>query len=99
RTAPLLPRLEVDYLAGEFGGGLHDETQKFGGRGDGLAHAVWTLHNIGARVLALARVRRSQYDQSNLHVREVEAQVAAEIVAAAKSVRAPQRTLSRAQKG
>ena len=83
RTAPLLPRLEVDYLAGEFGGGLHDETQRFGGRGDGLAQAVWTLHNLGAGDVALARARRSQYNQSNLHVREVEAQVASEIVASA----------------
>jgi len=97
RTAPLLPRLEVDYLAGEFGGGLHDETQRFGGRGDGLAQAVWTLHNLGAGDIALARVRRSQYNQSNLHVREVEAQVAAEIATAAKSVRTRQRTLRRAQ--
>jgi outer membrane protein TolC len=97
RIGPLLPRLEVDYFAGEFGGGLHDETERFGGRGDGLAQAVWTLHNLGAADVALARARRSQYNQSNLHVREVEAQVAAEVTAAAKLARARQRTLERAQ--
>src|SRR5262249_8702187 len=75
RIGPLFPRLEVDYLAGLFGGGMEDNTQRFGGRGDGQAQAVWTLHNLGAGDIALSRVRRSQYNQSNLHVREVEAQV------------------------
>ncbi len=97
RTGPLLPRLEVDYFAGQFGGGIDDETQRFRGRGDGLAQAVWTLHSLGAADVALARARRSQYNQSNLHVREVEAQVAAEVTAAAKLARARQRTLERAQ--
>jgi outer membrane protein TolC len=99
RIGPLLPRLEVDYLAGDFGGGLQDNTQRFGGRGDGLAQAVWTLHNLGAGDVAQARARRSQYNQSNLHVREVETQVAADVVAAAKLVRARQRTLKSAQDG
>jgi outer membrane protein TolC len=97
RIGPLLPRLEVDYLAGTFGGGINDSTQRFGSRGDGLAQAVWTLHNLGAGDVAAARARRSQYNQSNLHVREVEAQVAAEITAAAKLLRARQRTLNSAQ--
>jgi outer membrane protein TolC len=99
RTGPLLPRLEVDYLAGVFGGGINDNTERFGGRGDGLAQAVWTLHNLGAGDVALARARRSHYNQSNIHVREVEAQVAAEITTAAKLVRARQRTLNAAQDG
>jgi len=99
RTGPLLPRLELDYFAGDFGGGINDNTQRFGGRGDGLAQAVWTLHNLGAGDVAMARARRSQYEQSNLHVREVEAQVAAEITTAAKFVRARQRTLAAAQDG
>jgi outer membrane protein TolC len=97
RTGPLLPRLEVDYAAGEFGGGTHDETMRFGGRGDGTAQAVWTLHNLGLGDVAEARARRSQFNQSTLHVRELEAQVAAEVTAAAKLARARQRTLEHAQ--
>ena len=97
RTGPFLPRLEVDYIAGEFGGGTHDETQRFGGRGDGLAQAVWTLHNLGAGDVALARARRSQYNQTNLHLVELEAQVAAEVTAAAKRARARERALDHAQ--
>jgi len=97
RIGPLFPRLEVDYLAGTFGGGINDSPQRFGSRGDGLAQAVWTLHNLGAGDVATARARRSQYNQSNLHVREVEAQVAAEITTAGKLLRARQRTLNSAQ--
>jgi outer membrane protein TolC len=97
RTGPFLPRLEVDYIAGEFGGGTHDETQRFGGRGDGLAQAVWTLHNFGAGDVAFARARRSQYSQTNLHLVELEAQVAAEVTAAAKRARARRRALDHAQ--
>jgi outer membrane protein TolC len=99
RTGPLLPRLEVDYIAGDFGGGIRDETERFGGRGDGMAQAVWTLHYLGAGDVALARARRSQYNQSNFHVREVEAQVAGEVTVAAKLARARQRALASAQEG
>src|SRR5260370_2213142 len=97
RTGPFLPRLEVDYLAGEFGGGLNDSTERFGGRGDGLAQAVWTLHNLGAGDVAWARDRRSQYNQSKLHLVEIEPQVAAEVTAAAKLARSRRRTLDHAQ--
>jgi outer membrane protein TolC len=98
RTGPLLPRLEVDYLAGVFGGGLNDNTQRFGGRGDGTAQAIWTLHNFGAGDIAMARARRSQYNQTNLQMVEIETQVAAEVTAAAKSARSRHRTLDHAQK-
>jgi len=97
RTGPFLPRLQVDYLAGEFGGGLNDSTERFGGRGDGLAQAVWTLHNLGAGDIAVARARRSQYNQSNLHLVELETQIAAEVTAAAKLARSRRRTLVHAQ--
>jgi outer membrane protein TolC len=97
RTGPFIPRLQVEYNAGEFGGGTHDDTQRFGGRGDGLAQAVWTLHNLGAGDVAQARARRSQYNQVNLHLVELETQVAAEVTAAAKRARARQRALDHAQ--
>jgi outer membrane protein TolC len=99
RAGPLLPRLEVNYFAGEFGGGIDDNTQRFGGRGDGTAQALWTLHNFGAGDIARARVGRAQYDQASLHVMEVQAQVAAEVTAAANLVLSRQRTLVHAQEG
>ncbi len=97
RTGPFLPRLEVDYFAGQFGGGINDSTDRFGGRGDGMAQAVWTFHNLGAGDVAVARARRSQYNQSNLHVAEIEAQVAADVTAAVKLARSRKRTLEHAQ--
>lgn len=97
RLGPLLPRLEVDYLAGDFGGGINDNTQRFGGRGDATAQATWTLHNFGAGDIARAQAGRAQYDQANLHVLEVQAQVAAEVTVAANLVLSRQRTLEHAQ--
>jgi outer membrane protein TolC len=97
RAGPLLPRLEVSYLAGDFGGGLTDGTQRFGGRGDGTAQAVWEFHNLGLGDVARARERRTEFREANLHVTEIEAQVAAEVTAAAKLARTRQQALTNAQ--
>jgi outer membrane protein TolC len=98
RVAPFLPRLDATYLAGNFGGGLDDNTQRFGSRGDGSAQAVWTLHNFGAGDLARAQASRAQYNQANFRVQEVQARVGAEVSAAANLVLSRQRTLDHAQK-
>jgi outer membrane protein TolC len=97
RVAPLFPRLEVSYSAGGFGGGRNDDISHFNGRGDGLAQAIWELDNLGAGNVARARASQSQYNQANLHVVEVQARVAAEVVAAAKTAAARQRSLDSAQ--
>jgi outer membrane protein TolC len=97
RTAPLIPRLEASYFGGDFGGGVNSDLSKFGGRSDGLLQMTWELHNFGAGDLARARERRAQVNEANFHVVEVEAQVAAEVVAAAKLARQHQRTLKDAQ--
>jgi outer membrane protein TolC len=97
RVGPLLPRLEISYLAGDFGGGINDDVSKFSGRGDGTVQAVWTLHNLGAGDAAEARARQSQYNQANYRVLEVQAQVAAEVTRAAKIVRSRARALDTAQ--
>ena len=97
RVGPFLPRLDMSYLAGDFGGGINDNTERFGGRGDGLAQAIWELHNLGAGDVARARERRARYTEATQHVLEVQAQVAAEVTAAVKDVRARQRALTHAQ--
>src|SRR5262249_28785995 len=96
RVDPLVPRLEGGYTAGLFGGGLRDQMSNFAGRGDGLAQATWELRNLGFADVARARVRRSQVNESNLHVVEVQAQVAAEVTAAAKLARSRLQTLESA---
>jgi outer membrane protein TolC len=97
RIGPLIPRLDLSYAAGEFGGGINDNNGGFGGRGDGLADAVWTLHNLGAGDIALARQRRAQVTGANFQLVEIQAQVAAEVTASAKIARARRRALASAQ--
>ncbi len=99
RVGPLLPRLSVSYLAGDFGGGINDNTQQFGGRGDGMAEAVWTLHNFGAGDVARVQAQRAQVGQANFHVLEVQAQVAADVTQAASVAVSRQRALADAQRG
>jgi outer membrane protein TolC len=97
KYSPLLPRLDVAYSAGTFGGGVNEEVAKFGSRGDGLAQAVWELPGLGVGYLAKTRVQRSLYNQANLHVTEVQAQVAAEVTAAAKLALSRRQALDDAQ--
>jgi outer membrane protein TolC len=99
KVGPLLPSLQASYLAGDFGGGINDNTERFGGRGDGTAQAVWTLHNLGAGDVARARVARSQFTQANFHVAEIQARVGAEVTAAANIAYSRQRSLEDAQSG
>ncbi|HLJ94179.1 MAG TPA: TolC family protein [Gemmataceae bacterium] len=97
RLGPLLPRVELDYSGGVFGGGVNDDVSKFSGRSDGLAQAVWEFRNLGLGNVAEARLRRSQYNQANYHGLEVQAQVAADVAIAVKLARNRQRTLASAQ--
>jgi len=98
RVGPLVPRLDFSYFAGDFGGGINESISTFSGRSDGLVQLTWELHNFGAGDIARARERRSQVNQANLHVTEVEAQVAAEVTAAAKTALTRLRSLTASQK-
>jgi outer membrane protein TolC len=55
------------------------------------------LQNLGFGDVANVRLRESQINQAMLHVQEVQAQVGAEVSAAAKQVQARQRALASAQ--
>ncbi|MFL5242717.1 MAG: TolC family protein [Gemmataceae bacterium] len=98
RVGPLVPRLDFTYFAGDFGGGINDKMGNFSARSDGLAQLTWELHNFGAGDIARARERRSQVTQASLHVVEVEAQVAAEVSAAAKTARTRLKSLAASEK-
>jgi len=96
KTRPLFPTLQMAFYGAQFGGGtpgVHD----YGGRDDFLAQATWELKNGGLGNLYQARATRAQYNEANLHVTEVQAQVAAEIVAAGKLVRKRQLALHNAE--
>jgi outer membrane protein TolC len=98
RTAPLIPSLQVMYFGGVFGGGTPG-LRDFAGRDDFLAQASWQLHNAGLGDLYRSREGRARYNEANLHVLEIEAQVGAEVTAAAKSARARERSLADAEEG
>jgi outer membrane protein TolC len=87
RATPFLPHLDVSYSAGTFGGGLNGRVADFAGRGDGTAQAIWELRNLGAYDVLQMRECKTQYNEANLHVLEVQTQVAEEVIVAAKSAR------------
>jgi outer membrane protein TolC len=97
RVAPFVPRIDFSYLAGEFGGGRDSTMSNFNGRGDGTAQMTWELRNLGAGDVARARERRAIYNEANLHIQEVQAQVGAEVTAAAKVARSRAQALASAQ--
>ncbi|HEV3202881.1 MAG TPA: TolC family protein [Gemmataceae bacterium] len=97
RISPFLPRLELSYFAGDFGGGINENLSQFSGRGDGMAQAIWELHNLGAGDMARVRTQRTLVNQANLHVLEVQAQVAAEVTEAAKATRFRSQALANLQ--
>jgi outer membrane protein TolC len=98
RPDPLIPKLQVIYFAGTFGGGVNDDLSNFSGRSDGLAQAVWEIHNMGAGDVARTRLRQSQFTQANTHVVEVQSLVAEDVTAAARVVQARKEALDSAQK-
>jgi outer membrane protein TolC len=83
-VAPFLPALQANYAAGIFGGGHNDLMTNFDGRGDGTVMAVWQLHNLGAGDAAIVRTRRAEQEQAAYHVTEVQAEVASQVVEAAR---------------
>jgi outer membrane protein TolC len=102
RTRPLLPTLSVVYYGADFAGGSDLFTgstglSHWGGRDDFMAQASWELKNLGFGDLARSREARSQYSQARFRVAEVQAQVAAEVSAAAKIVRARLQALKSAE--
>jgi outer membrane protein TolC len=84
QVGPFIPRLEVSYIGGTFGGGRNDQLTNFNGRGDATAAATWEFKNLGLGNVAIAREREAQLTGANARIVEVQAQVSAEVAAAAK---------------
>ena len=97
RTAPLLPRVQMDYQGGVFGGGRNDYVGNFEGRSFVTAGVVWEVRNLGFGTAATVRERQATLAQANLRATEVQAQVAAEVIAAARNAGARHAALDSAQ--
>ncbi len=84
KTEPLLPRIQVDYPVGVFGGGKNSFIGDTSARSDLTASAYWELRNLGLGNAARVRERRAEADEAHFRQVEVEARVAAEVTEAAK---------------
>jgi outer membrane protein TolC len=93
QIGPLIPHLALDYVGGEFGGGVNDQMGDFGARSDGTAEAFWELHNMGAGEVIQSRLRETQANEASLNLVEVQARVAEEVTSAAQSVQASQKSM------
>jgi outer membrane protein TolC len=96
RFRPLIPTLQVFYYGSSFQGGnpgFHDT----GRRDDFVAQAAWELRNGGLGDLFRSRESRARFNEATLHIIEVQAQVGAEVTAAAKLAQTHQRSLQNAQ--
>jgi len=99
RVTPFVPKLSVGYTAGVFGGGRDSDMSNFSGRGDGTAMAVWELQNLGAGNMAQIRARRAALEAASYHITEIQAQVSAEVVEAARVSVTRRAALDTAQDG
>jgi outer membrane protein TolC len=96
KLRPLIPTLQVLYYNASFQGGdpgFHNT----GYRDDVMAQAGWQFRNGGFGDLYRAKESRARYNEANYHVLEVQAQVGAEVTAAAKLTLTRARTLNLAQ--
>ena len=96
---PVLPHFQVSYAAGGFGGGVNDDFRNFKGRGDATVSAFWELQNLGLGNLAEDRALRIQVNEATVHLLEIQARVADEVVQAFQIVQGRRDTLADAQAG
>lgn len=82
RLRPFIPSIGLTYSGGGFGGGPGSFFGNFGGRGDAAASLFWELRNLGFTDRAIARRRAAQSADANIDLVRVQAQVAADVVAA-----------------
>jgi outer membrane protein TolC len=78
----LAPSLAVTYAGGGFGGGQNAFFGNFGARGELAASIFWDIRNLGFTDLAICRRRKAENAAADLDVVRVQAQVAADVVAA-----------------
>ncbi|MFO0810043.1 MAG: TolC family protein [Gemmataceae bacterium] len=97
KAEPLLPKVSFDYAGGTFGGGRNDDMSRFDGRSAVGAALTWELRNMGLGYRAEVRERQAQVGVASQRVRELQAQVAAEVAANAKLSDARLRSLTPAQ--
>jgi outer membrane protein TolC len=77
-----VPSVALTYAGGGFGGGPSTFFGNFGTRGDAAASLFWDLRNLGFTDRAIVRRREAERRAADIDVVRVQAQVAADVVAA-----------------
>jgi outer membrane protein TolC len=85
RTAPLLPRVQVDFIGGGLSGGVNDQFGPMRGQYNAFVGAAWELDSFGLGNAAEVRARRAGYDTAQFRLQEVQARVSAEVAEAART--------------
>ena len=85
RTAPLLPRVQADFIGGGLSGGVRDQFGPMRGQYNAFVGAAWNLDNFGLGNAAEVRARRAGYDTAQFRLQEVQARVSAEVAEAART--------------
>lgn len=97
KCKPLFPILQYNYSGGGLGGGPNNIVSNYNGTAIGSMIVTWQLDNCGAGNIAQAKERRSLYNQARFQLVQTQAEVAQQVVAAAKDARARLRSLEAAQ--
>jgi outer membrane protein TolC len=97
RAAPYLPRVQGEFIGGGFSPGTNDNFQSMRGQFNAGGSLVWQLDAFGAGNVAEVRARQAVLDAATYRLREVQANVSAEIAEAARTAAARFETLQDAQ--
>jgi len=98
RYAPLIPKLQAEYLAGGFGGGRNGAISNPEGRADLSAQVFWELRGLGFGNLADTRLREAELDRAALTAVAARTRVTAEVVEAVRVAQGRRSSLEPARK-
>lgn len=97
QMAPLLPKVQADFIGGGLSGGRGDDFSPLQSQYNAGVALVWNVESFGLGNAAQVRGRRAGYDAALYRLRDTEALVSAQVVEAAQMSGARYATLEPAQ--
>lgn len=97
KAAPLLPRVQGEFLAGGLSGGINGQFGPFISQYNAGVALIWNWEAFGAGNVAAIRARQANFEAAVYQLQALRAQVAAEVVEAAQTARAHWEALETAQ--
>jgi outer membrane protein TolC len=97
KMAPLLPKVQADFIGGGLSGGRGDDFSPLQSQYNTGVALVWNLESFGLGNAAQVRGRQAGYDVAVYRLRETEAFVASQVTEAAQMSGARYETLEPAQ--